>query len=104
MSNQENNNGMSVGVSGIPLAPDETGNIPSPFPYLNPDSREWGDDEQDGGGGITALRKPHDPDDFGGNEVDEDEYEETDDDEDNDRGLGFGVGMFLTTFNMPMPA
>ena len=90
---------------GIPLTP--TG-IPSPFPYLNPESEEWkGADEEDessdSGGNACVLREPKDPDDGGGYE-DEPDEDESDDDNDNDRGFGFGIGLFLSAFNSPMPA
>ena len=52
------------------LLPDETGNIPSPFPYLNADSDEWkGDDERGGldfGGGSAMVRTTPKPPQGGG--------------------------------------
>lgn len=92
-------------MNHLNLQPDETGNIPTPFAYLNPESRDWrGADEEDGesdgyddldaGGGILAPFQPIPEDNGGGEEVDEDEYE---DEDDNDRGFGFmaGIGLAL---------
>lgn len=92
----ENEVGMSAGVNGIPLVPDETGNVPTPFPYLNDDSAAWqiGDedsDDEDGydeGGSAMARLLPPDPDEGGGDEVDPE-------DEDDEPHTGFGIGAFL---------
>lgn len=86
----ENTNGMSMGVNGIP----------SPYP-------DFGEDEDEGfdeGGSAFADLDPDDPQQDGGDEVDEDEYEDEEDD-DNDRGFGIGIGLLGILFaRPPMPA
>jgi len=99
---RDNTNGIPVVDSGIPKTPEEQGMIPSPFPYLNPDSDEWkGADDKgfDTDGGIAVLDPNRDPDDFGGDEAEEDDEDEGNDD-DSDTGFGFGIGL-LSTFFMP---
>ena len=57
-----------------PLQPDETGDIPSPFAYLNPESKDWqgaDDDENDGSY----------------------EGEDKDDSEDDEGDSGWGLGV-----------
>lgn len=100
----DNSIGIPVVVAGIPTVQDEHG-IVSPFPYLNSESEDWkGADEDEGGfdtdGGVTVL-KPQDPDDFGGDEAEED-YDDEDDDFD-DTGTGFGIGAMLGSFFAPPP-
>lgn len=94
-------------MQNVHLQPDETGNVPSPFPYLNPESRDWqGDDERDedddfdAGGGILAPYQPMPDPDWGGDEVDPDEE---DDGDDSDRGFGFMVGIGLLMGNHGQP-
>lgn len=107
---QENDN-------GIPLTP--TG-IPSPYPYLNTESKEWeGADETDefeetdedegldSGGSAMARLHPDDPQGGSGDEIDPDEEDDNDDD-DIDTGFGVGIGLFLAPLFAPpaplMPA
>ena len=93
--------------SGIPLTPVgiPEGSIPSPFPYLNPDSDEWkGADEEggfdtDGGMGVRTPRPDDDTD--GGDEA---EFEDDEDDyDDSDMGFGAGIGLLSTLFARPAP-
>ncbi len=99
-----NPNGIPVVVSGIPTVQTQEG-IVSPFPYLNPDSAFWKDEDgQDGldeGGGITVLDPHRDPDDLGGNE---EEFEDDEDiDDDPDTGFGVGIGLLSTLFTPQAP-
>lgn len=95
-------------MRNLHLQPDETGNIPSPFPYLNPDSKDWqGDDESDGeegfdgSDGIVAPFQPMPEGNDGGDEVDPDDEDE--DDNDDDTGFGFLVGIGLLLGNRSQP-
>lgn len=99
----DNSSGIPVVVAGIPTVQTPEG-IVSPFPYLNPDIEDWkGEDEQvgfDTDGGV-GVRVPRDPDDFGGDEVEEDYDDEDDFDDD---GTGFGIGAMLGLFfRLPAP-
>lgn len=100
----DNSIGIPVVVAGIPTVQTAEG-IVSPFPYLNADSDEWkGADEDEGGfdtdGGVGVIDPHRDPDDFGGDEAEEDYDDEDDFDDD---GTGFGIGAMLGAFFLPPP-
>jgi hypothetical protein len=95
-------------ATGIPMTPTDIpeGSIPSPFPYLNPDSDEWKGADEDGfdtDGGVGVLDPHRDPDDFGGDEAEEDYDDEDDIDDDPDTGFGVGIGLLSTLFARPAP-
>lgn len=92
---------------GIPMTPNgiPEGSIPSPFPYLNPDSEDWKGADEEGGfdtdGGVTVLKPNPDDDNDGGDEAEE---EDEDDYDDSDMGFGAGIGLMLSTlFTRPAP-
>lgn len=92
-------------TTGIPTTPNgiPEGSIPSPFPYLNPDSDEWKGADEEGGfdtDGGMGVRRPSPDDDYdGGDEVEEDE----DDHDDSNTGFGIGIGLLSTLFMRPAP-
>lgn len=85
--------------NGIP-----EGSVPSPFPYLNPDSDEWKGADEEGGfdtdGGVMVRNPTPDDDTDGGDEAD---FEDDEDDyDDSDTGFGFGI-LLSTLFTRPAP-